>query len=136
MGFSPKLWGSQAWHFIHMVALSYPHQPTEEDRKQYLHFFESLKYTLPCPTCARHYTEKFAQNPPNLNSKDELFQWTVDIHNSVNSDNGKKQITYADALAKTIRNAEQHHFKVLTLGIATSISIILIILLAAKKINK
>ena len=36
MGFSPLIWGRQAWHFIHMVALTYPNNPTEADKKNYL----------------------------------------------------------------------------------------------------
>jgi len=52
-----------------------------------------------------HYTVKFQNTPPNLNSREELFRWTVDVHNEVNRDNHKPELSYAEALAEVHRNA-------------------------------
>jgi hypothetical protein len=105
MGLSPNKWGKQAWHFIHMVALAYPIEPTEEEKEQYMQFFKSLGNILPCAICARHYTDKINQNPPNLTNREELFKWTVDIHNSVNKDNYKPELSYSQALVEIRKNA-------------------------------
>lgn len=135
MGYSPKLWGSQAWHFIHMVALSYPEKPTDEVKQKYYNFFESLGYNLPCPTCSYHYREKFKKNPPRLESKESLFEWTVDIHNSVNRDNGKPEITYAEAIEQIQKNARPTNDYIIY-GVSLSVAIITMICLFGYSFRK
>jgi hypothetical protein len=132
MGYSPKLWGKQAWHFIHMVALSYPYMASEETKKKYYDFYESLGHTLPCGTCAQHYKKKFEANPPRMENRNELFRWTVDIHNSVNKDIGKNQISYDKALSQLNSNKDNS----ITLGVAFSVSVITMISLFAYAMRK
>ncbi len=105
MGYSPKIWGRQAWHFIHMVALSYPDNPTEEDKKNYLRFFQSLSHALPCPVCGEHFKQNMDKSPPRLDSRKELFEWTVDIHNEVNKMNQKKVLSYDQAIDELRKNS-------------------------------
>jgi hypothetical protein len=135
MGLSPEVWGREAWHFIHLVALTYPPQPSEQQKKEYLLFFESLGNTLPCEICAAHYREKIKNTPPKLENHNELFNWTVDIHNSVNKDNGKKQYTYKQALEEINKNMRKPSDYLVT-GVAVSVSIITMISLFAYSINK
>ena len=136
MGFSPNYWGRQAWHFIHMVALSFPDEPTQEEKDRYYKFYESLGYTLPCETCSKHYREKFQKNPPNMENSEKLFRWTVDIHNSVNADNGKKQISYEKAKAELQKNATGVYSDYLVTGVAVSVSIITMICLFGYSLRK
>jgi len=100
MGYNSKVWGSQGWHFIHYVCLNYPINPTEEDKRNYLSFFESLKYVLPCGICAYNWSEKMEKTPPNLESREALFNWSVDRHNEINAEDGKQILTYDEALEK------------------------------------
>ena len=100
MGYSPKIWGKEGWHFIHMTALNFPLEPTEEDRKNYMQFLESLQFVLPCEGCAYNWSEKLKTHPPKMENRDEFFRWTVDMHNQVNVSNGKKEINYEDALKR------------------------------------
>jgi hypothetical protein len=104
MGLSPSLWGRQAWHFIHVVALSYPNSPTDAEKENYLAFFKSLRHTLPCPMCAKHFEENMEKLPIRLENTKDLFQWTVDVHNEVNKSNGKRLLTYEEALKDINRN--------------------------------
>lgn len=104
MGFSPLMWGRQGWHFIHYVALNYPNKPTQADKEKYLAFLNNLEYILPCPICGQHFRENMENHPPNLNSKMEFFNWTVDMHNFVNARNGKKKISYEKALDELTKN--------------------------------
>lgn len=133
MGFNPNTWGRQAWHFIHMVALSYPPEEvlTDEIKEKYYKFFESLGYALPCPYCSQHFREKFQKNPPPLNNREELFRWTVDIHNSVNRDNGKREISYEEAKRQIKMNAEKskEYSNYMVTGVAVSVSLITMICL-------
>jgi hypothetical protein len=50
MGLNPELWGRQGWHYIHIVALNYPEQPTEQDKKD----FRNAKW---CHICKKYFTE-------------------------------------------------------------------------------
>jgi hypothetical protein len=126
MGISPNLWGSQAWHFIHMVALSYPENPTEQDKEKYLHFFSSLGNVLPCPICGQSFLEKMKKYPPNF---EKLFEWTVDIHNTVNAENGKAILSYEEAKIQVLKNTKSDNY--LFKGISLSLAIIFIILLSS-----
>jgi hypothetical protein len=48
MAITPEIWGPHGWKFMHYVALAYPAKPTEEDKKNYKIFFESIQNILPC----------------------------------------------------------------------------------------
>jgi FAD-linked sulfhydryl oxidase len=98
MGYSPKLWGREGWHFIHYIALNYPPTPTEKEKNIYLQFFNSLETIIPCPFCGQHFAENMKNNPPRLENNKELFNWTVEMHNLVNKQNGKKELTPEQAL--------------------------------------
>lgn len=93
MGLSPTLWGKEGWRFIHFVAVTY--QPSK--REEYLNFFQNLPEILPCPICGKHFKENMAKLPPRMDSNKSLFEWSVDMHNLVNKENGKKIYTYAEA---------------------------------------
>jgi hypothetical protein len=108
MGYSPEIWGRQAWHFIHMVALSYPEKPSVEDRKNFMRFFNSLPYTLPCPICGEHFKENMKTVPPRMGSRKELFEWTVDMHNEVNKRNKKKILSYNQAIDELQKNSKKN----------------------------
>jgi hypothetical protein len=132
MGYSPLIWGKEAWRFIHFVALSYPEAPTEEDKINYYKFFESLQKVLPCPTCAYNFEKKMKEYPPNLENKKSLFRWTVDVHNSVNKENGKEIVSYEDAEKKLFADLYAPYLK----GIFVSTALIGLILLTTKKLVK
>ena len=140
MGLSPLVWGREAWHFIHLVALTYPVQPTEDDKKEYLKFYQSLGSVLPCEICAAHYAQKIKDNPPNLGSQMDLFHWTVDIHNSVNREGGKKIYTYDQAfneINKNLKNKKKPEYSnYLVSGVALSVSVITMITLFAYSVRK
>jgi len=96
----PNMWGSSGWKFIHYTALGYPDNPTEEDKKNYKLFYYNLQNTLPCLKCSLNYKENIKELPIDnfLGSKEDLFKWTVNIHNMVNNELGKKKLNYEQAL--------------------------------------
>lgn len=81
---TPQVWGEDAWRVMHVVALGFPASPTEDDRKNYTEFYESLTKVLPCTRCREGYAEIFRRIPIRTDDTDSLFQWTVDVHNAVN----------------------------------------------------
>jgi hypothetical protein len=100
------IWGPHGWKFIHMVALAYPLNPTNEQKKNYSVFFSNIGNILPCVICSNHYNENLKKYPLNdtvLKNKTNLLNWTIDMHNEVNKMNNSKVYSYDEAL-KLIRN--------------------------------
>ena len=98
----PNIWGPHGWSFIHYTALGYPENPSDDEKDNYKVFFHSLQNTLPCVKCALNFKENIRELPidKSLNSREDLFKWTVDIHNMVNNELGKKNYTYEMAYKK------------------------------------
>ena len=97
---NPDIWGKHMWASIHFVALGYPDTPNENDKKNYHTFYSNLQNILPCKKCREHLKENLRKNPlysKFLDNKDELFKWTVELHNIVNKDLNKKEITLETA---------------------------------------
>jgi len=96
----PEVWGPFFWHTIHIVALGYPPDPTYSDKKATKDFFESLQNLIPCPICRQHYTSHMTKLPigPSLDSRKDLFRWTVDLHNEVNEMLGKRKYTETEVI--------------------------------------
>ena len=49
--YNPKIWGPKAWFFIETIILSYPDNPTLNDKNTFKNFFNSLAFILPCRKC-------------------------------------------------------------------------------------
>ena len=95
----PETWGPALWKSIHLIALGYPNSPSQMDKMNYKMFFVSLGNVLPCRNCVKNYLKHFAELPVDryLGNKDELFEWTVKLHNIVNRDIGKGMMSLYDA---------------------------------------
>ena len=92
----PNIWGPPGWTFLHTITFQCPENPTDLDKQKYYTFFNSLKNVLPCPNCKEHYTENFENIPIRLESREDLIEWLIDIHNEVNKKNNKRIYTYKE----------------------------------------
>lgn len=82
-------WGPALWFVIHMVALMYPSRPTPKERREMISFFVGLKDVLPCSECKKHYAAGLEKTDPRVfDSRDSLFEWTVNFHQSVSDRTG------------------------------------------------
>jgi hypothetical protein len=101
MHLPPETWGPFFWHTIHITALGYPTDPSYAHKKAAKEFYESLKVLIPCPICRDHYTEHLEKLPitPHLDTRADLFKWTVILHNEVNKMLKKPTVTEAESLA-------------------------------------
>jgi hypothetical protein len=97
---TPSVWGPPMWFTIHIIALGYSSKPTYGDKKAAKEFFESLQFLIPCPQCREHYKEHLSKYPiiPHLDRKEDLFKYTVMLHNEVNKSLNKPQFTEVEAL--------------------------------------
>lgn len=95
-----KIWGPHAWNFLHSVALAYPEKPSMADRNAYYRFFQDLGAVLPCHYCKLHYSEHFVSSELTaaLESRQMLFEWTVNLHNKVNKALHKPTLSVKEAL--------------------------------------
>jgi hypothetical protein len=100
MHIPPEVWGPFFWHTIHIVALGYPQEPTYSDKKAAKEFFESLTVLIPCPMCRDHYASHMVKLPigPSLDSRKDLFRWTVELHNEVNVMLGKRKYSETEVI--------------------------------------
>lgn len=94
-----EVWGPFGWFFLDSICLSYPKNPTNKEKREYIKFFGALSYILPCLKCRIHYRRYIIKHPLNgdiLKSKDKLIKWILGVHNNVNQINNKKEITLND----------------------------------------
>ncbi len=96
----PAVWGPFFWHTIHIVALGYSNNPSYAQKRAAKEFYESLVHLIPCPVCREHLTTNLQRLPltPHLDRRDDLFKWTVELHNMVNESLGKPRISELEAL--------------------------------------
>ena len=111
---NPASWGPSAWVFLHCVSLTYPRNPTKEDKQHYRTFFESLADTLPCKLCQAEYRQWLKNHPvgPHLSSRKKLSAWLIDLHNNVNMKKNKTVVpSDAAAVARIRRRCRANQMK-------------------------
>ena len=98
LGMSPAVWGPIFWATMHIVSLGYPAKPSEEDKEGAAAFYNSLATVIPCPICKTHYRTFLKKTPVEsaLGSRHELIHWVFDLHNEVNAQLGKPQISFQE----------------------------------------
>lgn len=96
----PKIWGPHQWFMMHTISFTYPETPSPHDKRVYHDYFASLKEVLPCDACKKHYNTFFLQHPigPHLDRRKDLVQWVIDIHNFVNKNINKPELTTQQVL--------------------------------------
>lgn len=95
----PVKFGPCLWRSIHIIALGYPENPSEIDKQTYTNYYRDLWKIIPCLKCSLNYRRHWTELPiySYLDSRQHLFEWTVLLHNIVNQELGKKQITLEEA---------------------------------------
>ena len=96
---SMEIWAPCTWKAVHIIALGYPKTPNQQDQMNYKDFYMALGAVLPCYKCSVNYKKHIEDLPINnyLDSTNKLFEWTVKLHNIVNKELGKKEITVDEA---------------------------------------
>lgn len=99
MGIQPAVFGPYIWAAIHLICLGAPKEIDANLQQKYKAFFELLPSVLPCRNCGKHLAENLQKLPidSSLNTSYDLFIWSVKLHNLVNSQLNKKQITEDEA---------------------------------------
>jgi hypothetical protein len=85
---------------MHIIALSYPANPSYAHKRAAKEFFESLSHLIPCPKCREHYQTHLQKYPisPHLDRRDDIFRWTVNVHNEVNKSLGRPPVSEMESI--------------------------------------
>jgi hypothetical protein len=70
-------------------------------------FYESLVDVIPCPICRQHYEDNLKTMPLDepIKSRMGLVKWVFDMHNKINVQLGKREITF-DEFIESMKNLE------------------------------
>lgn len=88
-GLLTRIWGPALWTSLHCIAFGYPMDPSDENKKTYRAFFESIQHVLPCLYCRISYGEFIFTEDTDLtddvfSSRENLTNWLFKLHNRVN----------------------------------------------------
>lgn len=87
------IWGPQLWMILHSaterIGNSTLKRLPQEESRIWTNLLASLRYSLPCPLCKKHYTEYFAKTPITSFNRDTIRLWLYNLHNQVNERTGK-----------------------------------------------
>lgn len=93
----PAMWGKHLWVFLHAMSVAYPNQPDTPTMASCRQFIYALRHLLPCSMCRLHFETLLKTHPPQVQCRQDLKQWVLDAHNSVNKRLGKPRLwTMAD----------------------------------------
>ena len=99
-GMMTSIWGPAMWHALHTISFDYPVHPTNEQKKHYKEFIESLKYVLPCKYCRLNLTNNFKIYPIrecHMKNRDTFSRYVYSLHEIINKMLGKKSgLSYCD----------------------------------------
>ena len=89
-------WQPLTWYIFHTITLNY----NNAYRDEYIKFFNSFKSIIPCKECKEHFNKNITKPELSVESninEERIFNWTVDLHNSVNKKNHVLPWTYDKA---------------------------------------
>jgi hypothetical protein len=113
-----SVWGPSLWLILHSASERIGSQhlkklPLEESRI-WFGLLQSLRFSLPCPLCKKHYTSYSNQTPIIAITKDILRRWLFNLHDHVNQLNQKASIPYEELNKYEAPFNFTEHFKIVT----------------------
>jgi hypothetical protein len=110
----PKVWGPHYWFFLHTLAMTYPHHPNAVTKKKYYEFIQNLPLFLPVEEVSSEFSKLIDKYPitPYLDNRDSFVRWMHFIHNKVNEQLEKPQITLNDFFVKYYNEYKTHDEKI------------------------
>ena len=98
--FDPTVWGPHFWFVLMTMAVSYPLNANEVTQKKYYDFITNLPLFIPHPQIGNKFSSLIDKYPvsPYLEGKDSFLKWVHFIHNKINVQIDKDEITMTEAL--------------------------------------
>jgi len=86
-------WGPALWTILHSSAERWGskslHRLPHEETRIWSTLLQSLRYSLPCPQCKKHYQAYYTGHPLSVFTKEDIRGWIYQLHCEVNRRNGK-----------------------------------------------
>jgi hypothetical protein len=99
-GMLTSVWGPAAWHLLHTISFNYPITPTEEQKKYYKEFIESMTNVLPCKYCRMNLENNLKAHPIkpcHMKNRDTFSRYIYNLHEIINKMLGKTSgLSYCD----------------------------------------
>ena len=91
----PSIWGPHFWFFLHTIAMTYPNNPNDVNKKKYYEFVQNLELFLPSESISSDFKQLLSDYPitPYLDNRESFVRWVWFIHNKINTKLEKPQIT-------------------------------------------
>ena len=88
----------KVWKLLHERAFKYLDNPSQETKNKVFKFFNEDVKRIPCYTCRKHYTEYTKDNDLKkaCDSRMSLCKFLIDLHNAVNKNTKKPEMSYED----------------------------------------
>ena len=87
-GFMTTIWGPMMWHFLHIISLNFPNNPTKKQKYQYYSFIVDLTNILPCNKCRDNLLSNLKSMKfdidVHMQNRDTFAKFIYDLHNVVN----------------------------------------------------
>lgn len=86
-----NIWGPHLWIILHSLAERIHSKNHIEQTRLWSGLLSSLRWSLPCPLCKKHYSEYYATN--KIESITHIRVWLYNLHSQINSRLGKENST-------------------------------------------
>lgn len=116
MNLDPEIWGPHYWFFIHTIAYSYPAHPNAITKRKYYDFIQNLPLFIPNEEIGNKFSRLLDKYPvsPYLDKRESFLRWVNFIHNKVNYNQGKEEVSFEDSIAlykKQYQPAEYNFYR-------------------------
>ena len=83
------IWGPELWMILHSsaerIGLPQMKRLPQEETRIWTTLLSSLRFSLPCPLCKKHYTTYYTSKPIRAVNRDFIRQWLYELHCQVNN---------------------------------------------------
>jgi hypothetical protein len=97
-----QIWGPSLWKILHssaeLIGSSAAKKIPQEESRIWMGLLASLRFSLPCPLCKKHYSTYYNLNPIKNITKESIRGWLFNLHNEVNKRAEKQTIVTLDQL--------------------------------------
>ena len=95
----PRVWGPHYWFFLHTMARTYPDKPNDVIKRKYYDLLTNFPLFIPHRALADQMASWLDKFPvqPYLASRASLEKWVLFLHNKVNRQMGKDELTMEEA---------------------------------------
>ena len=90
------IWGPHLWIILHSsterIGLPQQKRLSQEETRIWTTLLLSLRHSLPCPLCKKHYIDYITKTPISSINKEFIRIWLYNLHCQINNRIGKSNI--------------------------------------------